>query len=88
MRSKVSGPASGLGDRCGACRLPWAVGKTLRVWEGANGAGQIAEYRLRFCDHAATAGRSACVQISSKCSPSSAIFIEVSVPGFSLSHGR
>ena len=80
--AKVSGPASGLGDRCGALAARLGLWETLGVWEGASGAVQIAEHRLRFCDHTATAGRSACVLVSSKCSLSSGIFIEASAPGF------
>jgi hypothetical protein len=67
MRRQSKWPRIWLGGSMrGLSRSPWAVGKALGCGKGANGAVQIAEHRRRFCDHAATAGRSACVQVSSK----------------------
>ena len=66
MRRQSRWPRIWLGESMrGLSRSPWAVGNPW-VWEGANGTVQIAEHRLRFCDHAATAGRSAWAQVSSK----------------------
>ena len=78
---KLRGPASGLGTDAGPEPPALGVG-ALGVWEEANGARQIAEHRLRICDYAATAGCSACVQVSSKCSLSSAIFMLAALPMF------
>ena len=81
MRRPGMWPRIWLGEPMRGLSLsPWGLGKTLGVWEGASGCGQIAEHRFRFCDHVATAGRFAGVQVSSKSLLSSAVFVEAFAP--------
>ena len=63
--AQVSGPASGLGNRCGAlaARLggwenPWGMGRGKRLRTDSR-------TRFQFCDHVAATGRFAYVQVSS-----------------------